>query len=295
MAAIKFLASFIVLTVYFKIVHSANILFLFPLATKSHKNVFEPLIVALAERGHNLTVLTPLKLSNSHSNVREIVPVPFNEIGWGASSNDPFEDRKQGKINFFLNWNTTFIQVACNKIYQRQEVQELLKNERGTFDVIVVNALMNGCAVGMVHALQAPHIYLITMPAMNFLVKKAGLHYPPSFVPNSFAPFGDKMNFKERVLNYVADQFMNIMGKISWNKYYSKMYQDHLGADFPNINEIDQNLSLVLTNSHFSLSYPRPVQPDVVEVGGMHTRPPKPLPKVSFDIVTFIKEFVNRN
>ncbi|CAG7822176.1 unnamed protein product [Allacma fusca] len=32
-------------------------------------------------------------------------------------------------------------------------------------------------------------------------------------------------------------------------------------------------------NSYANFPAPRPTLPDVIEVGGMHTRPPKPLPK----------------
>lgn len=259
-------------------VNSANILFLLPIATKSHKNCFDPLIEALAERDHNITVVAPLKFKTPLPNVREIVPVPFSEINPYVTSGDPFERRKEGKIGFFLNWDSSFLEGICDKLYRNEEILEMLKTD--SYNVIIVNTFMNGCSVGMVHALQAPHIYLITMPGMNAMVQKTGLYFPPSFVPNSFAPFSDRMSFKERVLNFIAEYFMIINAKLSWNHYLSKMYQDHLGEDFPTINEIDKNVSLILMNSHFSMTYPRPLLPDVVEVGGMHTRPGLPLPKV---------------
>lgn len=39
-------------------------------------------------------------------------------------------------------------------------------------------------------------------------------------------------------------------------------------------------MSMVFGNNHFTINHPRPALPDIIEVGGMHTRPPKPLPKV---------------
>jgi len=37
---------------------------------------------------------------------------------------------------------------------------------------------------------------------------------------------------------------------------------------------------LILNNAHFSLTYPRPGMPQIIDVAGMHCKPGKPLPKV---------------
>jgi len=50
-------------------------------------------------------------------------------------------------------------------------------------------------------------------------------------------------------------------------------------SNIPSVSEIMRNTSLILSNSHVSLMKPKPFLPDIVEVGGMHCRPPKPLPK----------------
>lgn len=42
------------------------------------------------------------------------------------------------------------------------------------------------------------------------------------------------------------------------------------GADFPSVYELDSLPSLILLNQHFTLNYPRPFLPNILEVGGMH-------------------------
>ncbi|CAL8110081.1 unnamed protein product [Orchesella dallaii] len=103
------------------------------------------------------------------------------------------------------------------------------------------------------------------MPSMNVQMGKSGLYFPPNFVPCSFAAFGDRMNFKQRVLNFIAECFMLTITRVQWVPYLSR---DHLGSDVPDVDEIDKNVTLLLMNTHFSLTYPRPLLPDVVEVGG---------------------------
>ncbi|ODM98012.1 UDP-glucuronosyltransferase 2B20 [Orchesella cincta] len=273
---IKIVAVFLLSSI--SISESANILFLTPIATKSHLNIFNSLINGLAERDHNITVVAPLKMKTPLPNVREISPIPFEIMKTAVSSGNPFERRKEGKSGLFLSWNSTFMEVGSDMMYRNEEIKELIKGGPGSFDLIIVNAFMNHFTLGIVHELQAPHMYVITMPAMNVQVSKFGLYFPPSFVPCSFAAFSDRMNFKERILNFLAEYFMLAITGTVWVPYLSKMYQDHLGSHVPNADEIDRNVSLLLMNTHFSLTYPRPLLPDVVEVGGLHTRESKPLP-----------------
>jgi len=53
-------------------------------------------------------------------------------------------------------------------------------------------------------------------------------------------------------------------------------YTDNL----PSVWELEYKTSLVLLNSHLSFSYPKPLMPNYVQVGGMHVKPPKKLPQV---------------
>lgn len=50
-----------------------------------------------------------------------------------------------------------------------------------------------------------------------------------------------------------------------------------LGDPTVSLSELEKNVSMVLVNSHYSLGHPRPLMPNVVEVGGMHCRPARPL------------------
>ena len=53
--------------------HADRILMLAPVCSKSHKISFMPIIEALAEKGHQVTVVTPFPPDNTIKNVREVV------------------------------------------------------------------------------------------------------------------------------------------------------------------------------------------------------------------------------
>jgi glucuronosyltransferase len=60
-----------------------------------------------------------------------------------------------------------------------------------------------------------------------------------------------------------------------------KIAKKYFGNSTSLPSEIERNISLVMVNTHFSVDYPRPLVPAMIEVGGMHITPGKELPLVS--------------
>lgn len=59
-----------------------------------------------------------------------------------------------------------------------------------------------------------------------------------------------------------------------------RLVKDFFGPQTPPLEDLIQNTSLVLVNSHFSMQQSRPTVPNFVEVAGLHIRDPKPLHEV---------------
>jgi glucuronosyltransferase len=61
-----------------------------------------------------------------------------------------------------------------------------------------------------------------------------------------------------------------------------KIYDEYFADPKPTLDELKRTaVSVVLLNSHFSLSFPRPYLPSMIEVGGMQIEHnPAPLPDV---------------
>jgi glucuronosyltransferase len=105
---------------------------------------------------------------------------------------------------------------------------------------------------------------------------------PYSYVPDEFIDYTDKMNFWQRMHNTVLSTFKYVGRQLihlprqnaAMHKYFN--YTDSL----PPVWELEYKTSLVLINTHHSLSYPKPLMPNYVQVGGMHVKQPKKLPQV---------------
>ena len=86
------------------------------------------------------------------------------------------------------------------------------------------------------------------------------------------------MSFKERFFNafasvafYAFDEFTRV----------ERIYRKNLGQDLPSVHDIERNVSLIFSNNHFSLHFPRPVFPYYIEMAGIHCRDAQALPQVS--------------
>lgn len=56
----------------------------------------------------------------------------------------------------------------------------------------------------------------------------------------------------------------------------------HFGDDIPSVADIAQKISLTFVNQHYSYAGPKPLSNQLIEVGGIHMKEPKPIPEVCF-------------
>jgi glucuronosyltransferase len=102
---------------------------------------------------------------------------------------------------------------------------------------------------------------------------------PSSFVPSAMLPFRDEMTFMERLINFFINNILVLVMPLAMGGKSEAVYRKELGEDLPSLAELQRNASMMFTNSHFTQTFPRPLLPDVIEIGGMHCQPAKALPK----------------
>jgi UDP:flavonoid glycosyltransferase YjiC (YdhE family) len=96
------------------------------------------------------------------------------------------------------------------------------------------------------------------------------------------------MDFVQRVGNIAMSIFETTYMALNYWPLQNQVYEANFPDPKPSLSEAMKNVNMVLLNSHFTLGYPRPYVPNMIEVGGMHiNRVPNPLPK---DIREFLDE-----
>ncbi|CAG7719644.1 unnamed protein product, partial [Allacma fusca] len=169
----------------------------------------------------------------------------------------------------------------CEINYKLPQVQQVL-NEK--WDLIIFTPLLNECLYGLVHKLNTTTLIYTPTTVFTWLADNLGSPNPPSHVSSILIGYDERMNFQQRFLNSFRTVFdWLVMHWYYWPKVQA-VYRTALGdPNIPSIPKIERNASMVLMNSHISFSPPRPLLPDMIEVGGMHLVPAKPVQPKELD------------
>ncbi|CAB3360397.1 Hypothetical predicted protein [Cloeon dipterum] len=244
--------------------HGSRILCLFGVSGKSHNNFFSSLTRELANRGHDLTVLTSYPTNKTSANYKEIAVDVMDKVGAVFS---PFTHTEENFFSQFGSIIKIFVQT-CPYVLQTPQVKPLL-NEK--FDLVFISMFFNQCFLPFGYLNGAPVIAISPGGSFGMGMDMENPE-PTSYVPSVFLPFTSKMTFTERVANTVMTQLISALGTYYLKPHMHQAAKEFFGPNIPTIEEMEKNISLVIYNNHFSLNSPRPLNPGIIEAGGMHIK-----------------------
>lgn len=159
---------------------------------------------------------------------------------------------------------------------------------RNAYDLVILDGAYPECAVGLAYHFRAPFIYVNTVGFYTGSLSQAGNPVPYSVTPFFGLAFSDNMNVFQRLMNTAYHLTVSLIHTIITRYFVHPILRTHISSSIPNPYEISKNVSMIFQNGHFSLTYPRPFLPSVVEVACLHCHSPKPLPAVSFRLLEFL-------
>ncbi|CAG9797605.1 unnamed protein product [Chironomus riparius] len=263
----------------------SRILFVQPSMSKSHVMPLQTLAKDLAKRGHEITFLSIFPFDKKIENYRDIklevkgeyVNV-FEEVGKAIS-----EGAGLSKMIPLMN---KMIYGFGNETIQSPTVQKIMNEDQ--FDLVVVGYFVSEFLLGFADHFNCPSIIFSSgnhVASLNFIVGNP-LSPDGTFGDVTDSAVGNFIN-KVKIFLVYTIQLAVFKGLLY---YRSKSIYDY---NFPpdryrSYDEMIRNVSLVLVNTHFTSSGPRPLLPNLVEVGGLQVKPnPAPLPE---DLKTFLDD-----
>ncbi|XP_071440979.1 UDP-glucuronosyltransferase 2C1-like [Hetaerina americana] len=282
---------------------SLDVLVLHPLHGASHEAQLRTLAGELLARGHHVTTVRfqaardakvpPVRRPDNLTLITLTIP---NEDG-----SVPFVTRgRRGKFQLPLErlWRSGLcpFQVPLSAFRTNDALCSALlppggrlRRRLGTrrFHVALVDALANECGFALAHALEAPAVAYWALPLSggeaDYL---AGLWRPAPLAhgPGILTGLSDHMNYLQRVQNAFFRAMSHLVMQIQfW--YTHAAIQRHLPGT-PDPRTLLEDVAGVLENSDVALDYPRALPPNVINVGCMQCRPPRPLPR---DLEEFVE------
>lgn len=263
-------------------VYSYNILVLFPYPGKSHFDSFALLFKTLAQKGHNVTVLSFFPSQQAISNYRD---VDIEELEkFNPTLPHMFDIKTTNRKSRLLKYAMIFLleklgEMSCEIALSSKSVKDFLQEEN-KFDVILLEYFNSDCFLTIAKKFNAPVIRLSSCTNMPWTFDRYGVPSNPAYMPNNFLHFSDKMTFFERVENTVFTfLFRSVYGKV-FLKNDKRIAMKYFGQLGESLEEETLKDSLLLIATHYSLNLPKPLVPNIIEVGGLHVEKPVALPKV---------------
>jgi len=167
----------------------------------------------------------------------------------------------------------------CDAFLDFEPVKNMLldkSNNRERYDVVLLEPFNLPCLSYIAHQLHVPEIYVIPssmLTSMEMMI--FGTEPSPAHVPHLLYHGTEINGFWHRLTNVALLAYTKF---VPWLTNIRMKYREPRRYDIPDV----QHKPLVLfINTHHITEAPRPFPENMVQIGGIHLKPPKPLPKVS--------------
>ncbi|KAL0860423.1 hypothetical protein ABMA27_009815 [Loxostege sticticalis] len=265
----------------------SRILAVFPTPSISHQVVFRPLIMELVKRGHEVVLITTDPVFKNEQGPANLTEIDVHDVSYEiwrreflttTVTSGKKEDSK-GQISVVMD--------VMVKVLEKQmlvdEVQTMLKDKSQKFDLLIFEAYFVPL-LALSHLFKAPVIQISSLGAMEENLQIVGAVSHPLLYPTFL---------HQKVYDLsLWDKFAALYNEYNTNKVLNRFTQgcDEVlsrifGVEIPPLQELKNNVDMLFLNTYPAWERNRPVPPNVLFVGGLHTKPEKELPK---DLKTYL-------
>ncbi|XP_037721682.1 UDP-glucosyltransferase 2 [Drosophila subpulchrella] len=265
-------------------VQSSRILAVFPFPGRSQYIFAEQYLKELAKRGHNVTVINTFGGDKTEPNFRVIGAKKIHEIMAAFGNMDYNQSASKWKV---LTMTTEFLNLLTTSVLDDPAVKDLLKS-RESFDLVIMETVQNEALFGLAQHFGAQTIGISSYGTDTHIDELMGNISPLSYNPMLLSSRTERMDFQGRLRNVVEASIMWLHKRIVHLPTQRYLYAKYFPTANKSLEEVLDSFSLMLLGQHFSLSYPRPYLPNMIEVGGLHLqqqRKVQPLPQELADFV----------
>ncbi|XP_065219030.1 UDP-glycosyltransferase UGT5-like isoform X32 [Planococcus citri] len=275
----------LILSSYFSAGSCHKILAILPFPSNSHYAIPDPLLVRLAELGHEVTVYNQFPKKNKIlSNYNEIDIGPCFPGMPESLTMDRMSSTGSNLIADLVGM--IFVVPRYDEIKNCQPLMELLdSNEK--YDLFLTESFLSDIMLMYSAKFQIPLITVVPNIMLPWLSNRMGNPDNPAYVPHPHLGCTARMTFFNRLENTIH----YVLALLTYKYFVWKIDEGTIKSVFesaPPVEEMVRNTSLLFisTNSVIN-SPPIPLVPNVVDIGGIHIGSVKPLPQ---NIEKFINE-----
>ena len=276
----------LLMMVLLNVVQGSRILVVAPHGTKSHHGMLVPIVAELARRGHQLTFINNY-IADALQNVENVTDLIIDEMKIDPTQFPRFDEiiSPPSLINKMrLAYRTiSVISKAPTRtaklVFDDPRVRNLLIDNH-QFDLLIISEANPFIGYAMAWHFKAPFILISPNTLIPGRAESLGDDEHYSYYPVFSTRFTDKMKLAERILNLITGKIFEWIHSVGPGPTVRSIVQKKGIPNCPPMHEIGKDVSLIFTYSHPTFTYSRTLPPKIVEIGGLHCRPAKPLKPV---------------
>ncbi|KAH8347153.1 hypothetical protein KR059_005868 [Drosophila kikkawai] len=257
------------LLVHLAVVPAADILAVFPYRLLSPFQVVRPLVRNLVERGHSITMITPVGLPPDIEGVRHLRVPMLNKLMQDIMESDQFLDFFRSKWNEGV-MSSTMLANASHAILSDGGVQKMLRDRNERFDMILMEASHLDALYGLAEYYNATLMGLSCVTTSWNIDLLAGNPAPSVYEPVSPMGYALDHSLINKWHNWVYITEEKLLERLVFRPAQLRVFKKFFGYSAEMQDDLRSRFSVILINSHFSMGRVRSNVPNLIEVGGLH-------------------------
>ncbi|XP_044727974.1 UDP-glycosyltransferase UGT5-like, partial [Chrysoperla carnea] len=263
----------ILISITLNVVNSARILFLSPSPSYSHSVAYFPIIRELSLRGHQVVSILSDNLNDPK--LTNLTEIDVHDHLYGLKDAKYLMDNLMNNPYFDqTKWYHDYSYRIMDHFLQFPGVQELIQHpEKYNFDLVITEWITYQSVIAFADLFKCPLIGISSYTIFLHGHDAIGNPTHPTYIPNAWDQHVDPKSFWDRLKSV----YNSVEYRLHY-KYYvlprqNSLVQKYFGDRVTrNIEEIEKDVSLVLTNTNPILHGAYPKVANLIEFGGIHVQ-----------------------
>lgn len=182
---------------------------------------------------------------------------------------------------------------ATRFILDSKELQDFIKNDESQFDLVLNEDFFQEFGYVFAHKYKCPIVLVDTTTMFSHIGDFMG-----NPIPSTYAMHEALMSSIETISGKFKNLLLTNFDRLARKYYYLPMVDELIKEYFscwniplPKVRAMENQVSLVLVNSHYSFDTIVPLVPSIVQIGGIHLQPPMALNKVIPENIIIVRKY----
>lgn len=233
--------------------------------------------MALAEKGHELVILTPNPVDNPPPNVKQI-DVSFAYQGYFHQINFASTREENVGITNLLKMFTRALQEIVTTELAHPEIQRILHTPDEHFDLVICEMIGYTPMYAFAEHFGAPLVGFTTTESTYHEHRAMGNFIHSVMHPMNVFPNYRNLNALERFATTTLDLVMRWYFEPLVYGLFDEIIEAQFGNNVSRSAVLVNKIDMMLLNTHPALDFARPLVPSTIQLGFLHVKPPNPLP-----------------